>query len=114
MGEVLLDQLSKLKSPLISEVRGKGLFVGVEVSQDAHVDGVDYANLLFKRGLLTKATHQYVLRLAPALIVNEKQIMKAAKITKYALNDLQKLNRERKREARETKSSEKSAKHKTM
>ena len=75
--------------------------MGIKIKESAKVDGVDYANLLFERGLLTKATHQYVLRLAPALVVNESQIMKASRIVRYGIRDLEKLNRDRKREIRE-------------
>lgn len=39
-----------------------------------------------------------MLRLAPALVVNEKQIQKACKLVKYGVNDLVMLNRERKKE----------------
>ena len=81
-------------------MRGRGLFVGLEVKADSKVDGVDLANLLAKRGLLTKATHKYVLRLAPALVVNEKQIMKGSRLVRYALRDLEKVNREKKKEAK--------------
>jgi acetylornithine/succinyldiaminopimelate/putrescine aminotransferase len=48
------------------------------------------------RGLLTKATHENSVRLAPALVINEKEIMKASRIIKGAVNDIKKLNKERK------------------
>jgi ornithine--oxo-acid transaminase len=72
MGDVLGDELSKIKSPLIIDQRGRGLFRAVEVAHDSHVNGSDFAYILMKLGLLTKATHDYSLRLAPALVINEK------------------------------------------
>jgi ornithine--oxo-acid transaminase len=72
MGEILGDELSQIRSPIIKDTRGRGLFRAVEVAHDAHVNGNDFAYVLMKLGLLTKATHNHSLRLAPALIINEK------------------------------------------
>lgn len=74
MGEIFQDELSKLKSKLIKEVRGRGLFRSIEIVHDAHVDGNDLAYACMKFGVVTKATHKYSLRLAPALSINEEQI----------------------------------------
>jgi ornithine--oxo-acid transaminase len=54
-----MSELRKIKSPLIKEVRGRGLFVGIEVEQadDIKVDGNHFAKMFFKHGVLTKATH---------------------------------------------------------
>ena len=48
-----------------------------------------------KQGLLTKATHTYSLRLAPALTITEKQILEAIMIIKVGIKELEKLNKER-------------------
>lgn len=48
-----------------------------------------------KLGLLTKATHNYSLRLAPSLVINEHQIIDAAGIIKEGVKVLEKLNNER-------------------
>lgn len=54
-----MSELQKIKSPLIKEVRGRGLFVGIEVKagEGIKVNGVHFAKILAKHGLLTKATH---------------------------------------------------------
>lgn len=59
MGELFMSELRKIQSPLIKEVRGKGLFVGVEIKtgDDIKVDGNTFAKMFFKHGVLTKATH---------------------------------------------------------
>ena len=80
MGDVFAEELSKLKSPIIADKRGRGLFRAIEVAHDSHCDGSDLAYILMDLGLLTKATHDYSLRLAPALIINETQIKDACKI----------------------------------
>lgn len=53
-----------------------------------------------RRGLLTKATHDYTVRFAPALVINEKDLLRSTKIIKQAFMDIGKVNRERKREDR--------------
>ena len=69
MGEVLGNELSSIKSPLIKDTRGRGLFRAIEVSSESRVNGNDLAYILMKLGLLTKATHDYSLRLAPSLVI---------------------------------------------
>jgi acetylornithine/succinyldiaminopimelate/putrescine aminotransferase len=48
-----------------------------------------------RHGLLTKATHDYSLRLAPALLIKESEIKEAAKLIKAGIADLEKLNKEK-------------------
>ena len=73
LGDYLLEQLSKLDSSLIRELRGRGLFVGIEI--DASLgDAREICEKLMSRGLLSKETHETVVRLAPPLIVTREQI----------------------------------------
>jgi len=99
MGEILFDKLSSIKSPLIKEVRGKGLFLSIELKSNKHVDGHDLAETLIGKGLATKATHTYTLRFAPALTINEKQLLKACRIISASMNQTNKLNIQRKKDA---------------
>jgi len=48
-----------------------------------------------KRGLVTKSTHGYTIRLAPALVIKEQEILASTKIIAEALGDVEKLNNER-------------------
>ena len=73
MGDYLLGQLRAIDCPLIKEVRGKGLFVGVEVNP-ACASARDVCKALMKRGLLSKETHSTVVRLAPPLIISKAEI----------------------------------------
>jgi len=73
MGERLTAGLRKLSSPLITDVRGRGLLVGIEIDpQQATARLV--CEKLMARGILTKETHETVVRLAPPLIINAEQI----------------------------------------
>ena len=73
LGEYLMAALRDIKSPLISEVRGSGLFVGVEIDP-ALGSAREVCERLMKRGLLSKETHETVVRLAPPLIVTREQL----------------------------------------
>ena len=62
-----------IESPMIREIRGRGLFVGLEI--DARLGTArDVCNALIERGLLSKETHETVVRLAPPLIIDQSDI----------------------------------------
>ena len=80
MGKVLHRNLASMSSPLIKEVRSRGLFCGMEFRGDLPVNGNHFAKILMKNGLVTKATHESTVRFAPALVVNEDEINQACEI----------------------------------
>jgi len=84
MGKYFLSQLSGIKSPLIKEVRGKGLFIGVEL-----VTGVGEARRLceqmMENGLLCKETHDNIIRFAPPLVISKEDIDWAMEIIEPVL-----------------------------
>jgi len=73
MGDNLIAQLRGIDSPLILEVRGRGLFVGIDIDP-AFGSARDICEALLKRGLLSKETHKTVVRLAPPLIISQAEI----------------------------------------
>ena len=73
MGAYLLDQLRSMDSPLISEVRGRGLFIGIEVNPELG-SARAICEALMQRGLLSKETHETVVRLAPPLVIAKAEI----------------------------------------
>ncbi len=73
MGAYLLEQLRKIKSPYIKEVRGKGLFIGVELYPEAG-GARRFCEALMRRGLLCKETHQHVIRFAPPLVIQKDDL----------------------------------------
>lgn len=73
LGEYLIGQLRRISSPLVRDVRGRGLFVGIELDPDLG-SARDMCEALMKRGLLSKETHETVVRLAPPLVVTREQI----------------------------------------
>ena len=72
-GAHLLARLSTVKSPLIKEVRGKGLFIGVEVDRD-RITARDVVDRLLARGILSKDTHGTVVRFAPPLTIERETL----------------------------------------
>lgn len=73
LGDHLLAQLKTVMSPLIREVRGKGLFVGLEVDA-RRVAARDIVDRLLARGLVSKDTHGTVVRFAPPLVITRTEI----------------------------------------
>ena len=75
MGPYLIEKLNELKSkyPIIKEVRGLGLMVGVELT----VEGQSIFKECFEHGLIINCTQGNVLRIMPALNVTRRQINKA-------------------------------------
>ncbi|MGI8385987.1 ornithine--oxo-acid transaminase [Robertmurraya sp. P23] len=70
LGEYFLNQLKTINNPKIKEIRGKGLFIGVELTEAAR----SYCEQLKEAGLLCKETHETVIRFAPPLIITKEEI----------------------------------------
>jgi len=73
VGAHLLRRLSSINSPIIREVRGRGLFAGIELYRNIASAGLVVSRLL-QAGVLTKDTHRNTIRFAPPLIIDESQI----------------------------------------
>lgn len=73
LGAYLLSCLSDIDSPLIKEVRGRGLFIGIELNPTLG-SARAFCEALMARGLLSKETHETVVRLAPPLIISDSEI----------------------------------------
>src|SRR6185295_16627285 len=68
MGEHLMAKLQTLRHPAVIDIRGKGLFVGVEIDP-AFASARTVCEALIREGVLTKDTHGTVIRLAPPLTI---------------------------------------------
>jgi ornithine--oxo-acid transaminase len=73
LGDYLLAQLKTVKSQLIRDVRGKGLFVGIEIDP-RRTSARTVVDRLLARGLLSKDTHGTVVRFAPPLVIAKEEI----------------------------------------
>ncbi|TMN23072.1 ornithine--oxo-acid transaminase [Lentibacillus cibarius] len=70
LGNYMMDELTKINNPKIKEVRGKGLFIGVELTEPAR----PYCEALKEKGLLCKETHDNVIRFAPPLVIEQEDL----------------------------------------
>jgi ornithine--oxo-acid transaminase len=84
LGEYMLQELRKIKSPLITDIRGRGLYIGVAVDP-AKTTARALCLELMKKGLLSKETHETVIRLAPPLVITKAQIDDALSILNSVL-----------------------------
>jgi ornithine--oxo-acid transaminase len=81
LGEYFLSQVKNINSPLFSTVRGKGLFVAIELKKSAGL-ARQYTEKMMKLGLLAKETHDYIIRLAPPLVITKDEIDWALSVLK--------------------------------
>lgn len=73
LGAYLLTELQKRPHPFIKEIRGKGLWVGVDFDPKK-VSARAVCEKLMEKGLLAKETHDTVVRIAPPLIITKEEI----------------------------------------
>lgn len=73
MGSYFLNGLKQLNNPLIREVRGKGLLIGMELLPEAG-GARQYCEKLKEKGLLCKETHDHIIRFAPPLVITREEI----------------------------------------
>ncbi len=70
LGTYFMDELKKIDHPVIKEVRGRGLFIGMELTEAAR----PYCEQLKELGLLCKETHDTVIRFAPPLVITKEEL----------------------------------------
>jgi ornithine--oxo-acid transaminase len=70
MGEAFMERLRSIDAPIIEEVRGRGLLIGIELKPEAG-GAKPYCKKLAKQGLLCKETSDNVIRIAPPLIIEQ-------------------------------------------
>src|SRR5699024_9495974 len=70
LGLYFHNELKKIEQPVIKEIRGKGLFIGMELNQPAR----RYCEQLADAGLLCKETHENTIRFAPPLIITREEL----------------------------------------
>ena len=73
LGEILMDGLLAIESPHIKTLRGRGLWVGIELHEEAG-GARRFCEELQQRGLLCKETHEHVIRIAPPLVITEAEV----------------------------------------
>jgi ornithine--oxo-acid transaminase len=71
LGAVLMDRMQQIRSTHIREIRGRGLWVAIELNGPAR----PICEALMREGLLCKETHDNVIRLAPPLVIEREELL---------------------------------------
>jgi ornithine--oxo-acid transaminase len=85
LGKLLRDELKNLNSPLIADVRGKGLLNAIVIKNIPGKDAWSVCLKLAENGLLAKPTHGDIIRFAPPLNITKEQILECVEIIKNTL-----------------------------
>jgi ornithine--oxo-acid transaminase len=73
LGDYLLDLLRGVRSPHVKEIRGRGLWIGIELHPAAG-GARRFCEALAAEGLLCKETHDHVIRIAPPLVITREEV----------------------------------------
>lgn len=87
IGQIFRDEMKAFNSPLIAEVRGKGLLNAIQINP---VDGKKAWDLCLKmkeNGVLAKPTHEHTIRFTPPLIITESQMREAIGLIQQSMID---------------------------
>ena len=88
MGKLLRAELTKLQSPYITAIRGKGLLNAIVINHADPNASWDLCLALKDRGLLAKPTHGDKIRFAPPLSISKNQLLECVSIIADALETL--------------------------
>jgi len=88
LGEHFMQTLKDMNSPLIKEVRGRGLLIGVEIDGELS-SARKVCEALMNNGILTKETHETVVRFAPPLVTTKGELDSALIIIKRVFKSLE-------------------------
>jgi ornithine--oxo-acid transaminase len=73
LGPYFMERLRRIESRHVKEVRGKGLWIGIELHREAG-GARRFCEALQREGLLCKETHDHVIRIAPPLVIKREEI----------------------------------------
>ena len=73
MGQYFKESLLNMNSKIIKEIRGKGLWLGVEIDPEL-ISGKDLSKMCLEHGILCKETHETTIRYAPPLVINKDEL----------------------------------------
>ncbi len=88
MGKIFRSEIKKLNSPFIVEVRGRGLLNAIVTKPIGKKTAWDICLKMMENGLLAKPTHDDIIRFAPPLCINKKELMEAIGIIKRSFEEM--------------------------
>ncbi|MBQ4146446.1 MAG: aminotransferase class III-fold pyridoxal phosphate-dependent enzyme, partial [Prevotella sp.] len=88
MGKIFREEIKKIDSPFIEEVRGRGLLNAIVTKPINGKTAWDICIRMMEKGLLAKPTHDHIIRFAPPLVITEQQLRKAIDIIKETFAEM--------------------------
>lgn len=89
LGKIFRDEMSKVKSPFIAQIRGKGLLNAIVIKPHDGKEAWDVCEKMAELGLIAKPTHKHIIRFAPPLVITEPELREAIEIIKKAIKSLE-------------------------
>ncbi len=89
LGKIFREEMEKIKSPLIREVRGKGLLNAIVIAPHQGKEAWDVCLAMAENGLLAKPTHHHIIRFAPPLVITEEELREAIRIITISIQSLE-------------------------
>ena len=90
MGRIFREEIKKINSPFIVEVRGRGLLNAIVTKPIGDKTAWDICLKMKENGLLAKPTHDDIIRFAPPLVIKEAELRKAIDIIKRTFEEMSK------------------------
>ena len=84
LGILFRKEMRSIKSDMIGIVRGKGLLNAVVINPRGDKTAWDVCLAMKDKGVIAKPTHDHIIRFAPPLVINEKQLLEAIGLIKEA------------------------------
>ncbi|MDD2650028.1 MAG: ornithine--oxo-acid transaminase [Candidatus Cloacimonadales bacterium] len=88
LGIYFRDELNKIKHPMLTKVRGKGLLNAIIIEPKDKKEAWDVCVMLKEKGLICKPTHRHIIRLAPPLVITKEQLDECIEIIKSVFDEL--------------------------
>lgn len=89
LGKIFREEMRRIKSPFIREVRGKGLLNAIVIVPHQGKEAWDICLAMAENGLLAKPTHHHIIRFAPPLVITEEELREAIQIIKISIQSLE-------------------------
>lgn len=88
MGEIFKKNLQQIlgHGGHVREIRGKGLFIGVEFQSDSYA--YNFSKKMLQEGLIAKPTQKSIIRFSPPLVITDKQLAEACTIIEKAWKNM--------------------------
>jgi ornithine--oxo-acid transaminase len=85
LGKIFREELGKVQSDMIKQIRGKGLLNAIVIRPKNGKEAWDVCEKMKELGVLAKPTHQHIIRFAPPLVISEEELREAIELIKQAI-----------------------------